>query len=263
MSNIYASIFGESPETKQAKQARNSAFQAMLDSRKQSVEKQRTDDVKMARYNALGNVLTSMVQPLGWAAGGSSAGVQPYDNRQYIESFNRAVKADDDLRNIGTAEAEYKFNLADQDYRRRLSLDDAARNRAFREEDIERKYQQDMEKQDKKHQQEMDKVNRQGEIRMQIAEFNASHKIVNRSTGLSMSEREKLKMIDAYNRYATNEESYGRTPMSYPEFLASRGFSASEAGGGSGNGGGSGRRDTRENGGLNGDGRESGGLTTK
>ena len=238
MKNIYASIFGESPETRKARGDRDTAFQAMLDSRKQSVEKQRTDDVKMARYNALGNVLTSMVQPLGWAAGGSSAGVQPYDNRQYIEAFNRAVKASDNLRNIGTAEDAYRFKLADEDYRRKLALDDAARERAFREEDLERKYQQKMEEQQRKFENDMAKINRQGEIKMQIAEFNAAHKIVNRSTGQSADWRMKSKLLDGYNRYATQEASYGREPISYPEWLERSGFSINEeSSGNTGNGG--------------------------
>ena len=103
MNNIYASIFGEAPATRQAREARDSAFQAMLNTRKQTAEQQRTDDVKMARYNAFGNLLTTMVQPLGWAMGGSTGGVQKYDDRQYISAFNRAVKAADDIRNIGSA----------------------------------------------------------------------------------------------------------------------------------------------------------------
>jgi len=138
MSNPYASIYGESEATKQARQTRNNMFQSFLDTRKKAAEQQRTDDVKMAKYNALGNVLTSMVQPLGWrAGGGSTGGVQPYDNRQYLEAFNRAVKASDNLRNIGTAEDEYKFKIADEDYRRMLALDDEARRRRQKLEDEE------------------------------------------------------------------------------------------------------------------------------
>ena len=138
MSNPYASIYGESQATKQARENRNGMFQSFLDTRRKAAEQQRTDDVKMAKYNALGNVLTSMVQPLGWhAGGGSTGGVQPYDNRQYLEAFNRAVKASDNLRNIGLAEDEYKFKIADEDYRRMLALDDEARRRQQKLEDEE------------------------------------------------------------------------------------------------------------------------------
>ena len=121
-------IFGSPLE--QAQSQRDASFQNWLNQRRASVEKQRTDDIKMAKYNALGNALTTMVQPIGWAIGGSTGDVQPYDNRQYLEAFNRAVKASDDLRNIGDMEAEYQFKLADEDYRRQLALEDRQRQRA-------------------------------------------------------------------------------------------------------------------------------------
>lgn len=126
-SNIYASIFGPSPEVQAAAAARDASFQDWLNSRKQAVEQQRTDDVRMARLNAIGNVLTTMVQPLGWAIGGqgkATGGVQPIDNRQYLQAFERAMKANDDLRNIGTLEGEYQFKLADENYRRAKALED-------------------------------------------------------------------------------------------------------------------------------------------
>ena len=231
MKNIYASIFGESPETRKARGDRDTAFQAMLDSRKQSVEKQRTDDVKMARYNALGNVLTSMVQPLGWAAGGSSAGVQPYDNRQYIEAFNRAVKASDNLRNIGTAEDEYRFKLADEDYRRKLALDDAARERAFREEDLERKYQQRLEEQQRKFENDMAKVERQGEIRQQIAEFNATHRIKSKSTGKDADWRTQQKLLSGYLEELKIAQAKGENFPDYAVWLKDHGFDSMATGG--------------------------------
>jgi hypothetical protein len=68
-----------------------------------------------------------MVQPLGWAIGGqgkATGGVQPYDNRQYLQAFERAMKANEDLRNIGTLEGEYQFKLADEDYRRARAIED-------------------------------------------------------------------------------------------------------------------------------------------
>lgn len=124
---IYDSIFGNTPEVQAAAAARDASFQDWLNSRKQAVEQQRTDDVRMARLNAIGNVLTTMVQPLGWAIGGhgkGTGGVQPIDNRQYLQAFERAMKANDDLRNIGTMEGEYQFKLADEDYRRARAIED-------------------------------------------------------------------------------------------------------------------------------------------
>lgn len=91
-------------------------FQKMLDAKKASLEAQRTDNVRLARFNALGNALRTMVQPLGWAAGGGrgvTAGVQPYDNRQYIDAFNRAVKAGQDIRNLGGAMEEYQLKMGE------------------------------------------------------------------------------------------------------------------------------------------------------
>ena len=93
--------------------AQQGLFQKMLDERKASLEAQRTDNVRLARFNALGNALRTMVQPLGWAIGGSTASVQPYDNRQYLEAFNRAVKADQDLRNLAGAQEEYALKLGE------------------------------------------------------------------------------------------------------------------------------------------------------
>ena len=99
---IYDSIFGNTPEVQAAAAARDASFQDWLNSRKQAVEQQRTDDVRMARLNAIGNVLTTMVQPLGWAIGGqgkATGGVQPIDNRQYLQAFERAQKANDENHN--------------------------------------------------------------------------------------------------------------------------------------------------------------------
>lgn len=227
--NIYSAIFGGTPETQAAAEQRNASFQNMLDTRRQAAEQQRTSDVKMAKYNALGNLLTTMVQPLGWAAGGrngATGGVQKYDDRQYIQAFNRAVKASDDLRNIGTAESEYQFKLADENYRRQLALEDEARSRAQKQEDLELKAQQRIAEIQQKFENDMAKINRQGEIRQQIADFNASHRITNRSTGLSIDEREKLKLMGMYGDYRKNKESYNETPKSYADWLQEIGYSS-------------------------------------
>lgn len=257
MKNIYATLFGDSPTTQKARTARDSAFQSMLASRRQAAEQSRTDATKLAKYNALGNVITSMAQLGGWAAGGSTGNVQKYDDRQYLEAFNRAVKASDDLRNIGTAEDQYRFNLAEEDYKRSLARDEAERQRAIRADEAEQKYQRELEKAQQKFENDMAKQERQYELRRQLAEFNAAHKIVSRSTGLSMSEREKLKLIGAYNDYAKNAGD-GEPVMTYPEWLEERGFAVRESGTGTSNT--RDTKDTRESGGLKGDGRESGGL---
>lgn len=245
---VYDSIFGESPATQQARAARNASFQDMLNSRKQAAEQQRTDDVKMARWNALGNVLTTMAQPLGWGigggfSGGAPGGVQKYDDRQYLNAFNRAVKAADDIRNIGNAEAEYRFKLADEDYRRALALGDEARERKYKQEDLERKYQQKMDEMQQKFENDMAKVERQGEIRQAIAEFNATHRITGRGSGgsrITADERTKKSLLDGYLDYAKIEQANGRQPKQYPDWLATTGYSFSDTGSPSSNGSSSG-----------------------
>lgn len=121
---IYDSIFGNSPAIQAAAAARDASFQDWLNQRKRAVEQQRTEDRRIATFNALGNALTTMVQPIGWAIGGSTAGVQPVDNRQYLDAFNRALKSNEELRNIGTLEGEYQFKLADEAYRRAQAMED-------------------------------------------------------------------------------------------------------------------------------------------
>ena len=231
--NRYSAIFGENPATQQAAEQRNSAFQSWLNTRKQAAEQKRTDDVTMAKYNALGNALTTMVQPLGWGIGGgfrggNTGGVQKYDDRQYLEAFNRAVKAADDIRNIGTMEGEYEFKLADENYRRALALEDEARKRQYAQEDLEQKANQRIAEINQKFENDMAKINRQGEIRQQIAEFNAAHKITNRSTGISIDERTKLQLLKQYGEYRKNAESYKETPLPYDRWLESTGYSFSD-----------------------------------
>lgn len=108
-------------EVKAKRQAERATFQEMLNQYRAKAEKQRTADSTMAKYNALGNLLTTMVQPIGWVAGGGkgvTAGVQPYDERQYLEAFNRAVKASDDLRNIDRMEMQQALDFAKRDTQR-------------------------------------------------------------------------------------------------------------------------------------------------
>jgi hypothetical protein len=227
----YSYLFGESPATKQAAEARNSAFQGWLDSRKQAVQQQRTDDVKMARANALGNLLTTMVQPLGWAIGGrgntaNTGGVQKYDDRQYLEAFNRAVKATDDLRNIGSTEDEYKFKLADENYKRQLTMEDEARRQQYSMDKLAEQYQQKADLAQRKFEQDMEKEAKKAEYRRQLAEFNAANRIVGRSGGtkFTVDERTKLKLLDGYMKYAQNERDYGHNPKDYQDWLKDMGY---------------------------------------
>lgn len=102
-----------------ARQAADS-YQDMLNAHREALMKERTDNAKMARFAALGNALTSMVQPLGWAIGGgglgrgATGGYQPYDNREYISAFNRAIQAGQDLRNVNLKDAEFQYKTLQQ-----------------------------------------------------------------------------------------------------------------------------------------------------
>lgn len=102
-----------------ARQAADS-YQDMLNAHREALMKERTDNAKMARFAALGNALTSMVQPLGWAIGGgglgrgATSGYQPYDNREYISAFNRAIQAGQDLRNVNLKDAEFQYKTLQQ-----------------------------------------------------------------------------------------------------------------------------------------------------
>jgi hypothetical protein len=91
-------------------------YEDMLAAHRAELMKERTDNVKMAKFAALGNALRSMVQPLGWAVGGgkTTAAYQPYDEREYIQAFNRALQADRELRNVNLKDADYQFKTAQQ-----------------------------------------------------------------------------------------------------------------------------------------------------
>lgn len=214
---------------------RNTAFQDMLNLRKQDAEKARTDSVKMARYNALGNLLTSIVQPIGWGIGGgrgATAGVQPYDNRAYIDAFNRAVKATDEIRNIGTKEAEYKFQLADEKYRRELGLEDEARKRANAMADEERraKIKADAERQTFELRSQLEDQKIQGRIK--VAEETAKAKMRFHVGGRNVSDSVRDNLLKRANAaYAAILQDYNKKkmagienlqePPSYDDFLKS------------------------------------------
>lgn len=229
MKQLFNSLFGESPETQQARETRNATFQDMLNSRRQTAQQNYTDAAKMAKYNALGNVLTTMVQPIGWAAGGSTVSPQKYDDRQYIDSFNRALKAQDDLRNIGTAEDQYRFNLAEQDYNRLRDI-----------EDNERRYQFQMDKQQQQQEYMLEKQRRDQEARQALEEqkaeqkealerLKASLKITDKKTGLSLRDRQLLKEMDYYNDYVKRHETSGQPYDTFDKWMSTRGYKVDSA----------------------------------
>lgn len=224
MKSIYSSLFGESPATQQAREARDLSFQDMLKSRRQSAEQARTDDVQMARYNALGNLLTTMVQPIGWAAGGTTGGVQKYDDRQYLNAFNRAVKATDDLRNIGTLEDEYRFKLAEQNYNRMQAMDDAERQQQRMIERQELAEQGRMERDQKKYEQQMELQQQKDDARMQLEQYKQTHKVSRKGTGISVGDKILLEEIRAYNQHVNNQSKAGKDFETFDQWMDKKGY---------------------------------------
>lgn len=245
---IYDSIFGNTPAVQAAAAARDASFQDWLNQRRQAVEQQRTDNVKMARLNALGNVLTTMVQPLGWAVGGKSTGVtggvQPVDNRQYLDSFTRAMKAADDLRNIGTLEGEYQFKLADENYRRQLALEDEQRRQELALQTYEQRANLDLEKQKQIYDLRSQLSQQQMEERIKVAEATAKAKFKFSTRGggkVAESVRDNLLkrantayaqiLADYYKKRQIGIENL-QEPPTYDEFLrkfaSENGYNVSE-----------------------------------
>lgn len=220
MNNIYASIFGESPATKQARAQRDSAFQSMLDTRKKAVEEQRTSDVQMARYNALGNLLTTMVQPIGWGIGGrgkTTGGVEPYDQRQYLDAFNRAVKDAENLRNIGTQEGEYQFKLADEEYRRALANDQAYRNAVLSEITDNRRAQQKLDYEARRQEDELAKIAARGDVQKELADLKARYRVTR--GGLSVSDRAIITARNNYEQYKRTKITQGMPYMTFEQYM--------------------------------------------
>lgn len=222
MNNIYASIFGESPATKQARAQRDSAFQSMLDTRKKAVEEQKTADETMARYNAFGNLLTTMVQPLGWGVGGgfngsNTGGVQKYDDRQYIAAFNRAVKDAENLRNIGTEQDEYRLKLADEEYRRALANDQAYRNAMLAEITDNRRAQQKLDYEAKRQEDELEKIAARGDVQKELADLKAKYRITR--GGLSVNDRAIITARNNYEQYKRTKITQGMPYMTFEQYM--------------------------------------------
>ena len=230
---ITDSVFGtktqepEKTELEKKREAYNMTYQEMMANQRQRLENQRTSDARMARVNALGNLLTTMVQPVGWAIGGATpgpAGVEPYDNRQYLEAFNRAVKATNDIRNLGLAEDEFKLRQAEADYKRAQAAVDAetAWDTWKKKKDYEAEIKSDLSKQS--HEQAMEKLAAQGENQKAVAALKASLRIPS-SGSLTFEQRMQLKDKDSYNAYRKIAQAKGEPVMTYAEYLKTLGIS--------------------------------------
>lgn len=190
--SIIDSVFGP-----QIKEPEKTGYAALFEKRRQAAEKERTDAVRMAKYNALGNALTTMVQPLGWAAGGATGGVQPYDNRAYLDAFNRAVKANDDIRNVGLAEEEYPFQLQEEQRQRDLAWEDFKKKQDY-------EYAKKSEYAKQRHAEELEKINARGENRMTLEQFKTKYKTTGRN-GVPVEEK---MLSTAWTRYLNYKDKH-------------------------------------------------------
>ena len=226
---VYSSIFGpeetepEKTELEKLDEARRQTYQEMIENRKKALQQQQTNDYRLASFNALGNALRTMVQPVGWAAGGSTAGVQPYDERQYLESFNRAVKANDDLRNLGMLEDQFKYKLADEEYQTQLALD-AARAKEQRElaayaakSAIDTAAKKEL----------LDsRYNREEDLARLKGQFNVKGK-----NGLTVEDRILINQSREYEKYRRSQMILKEPYISFEQWLRSEGYSVESKGG--------------------------------
>lgn len=170
-SALIADIYGKwnyvTPEEKAVKQGINE----MLQSQRRQAEVNRTDARRMAQVTALGDVLRTAFSPVSWAIAGGNTTSQTIapDNRAYISAFNNAIKADNDYRNIGSQQEQFKLNYA---------MNEANKARAWREKRAEAeaeqalwdyhtavKHQNDKELANIKNQWRMDIEKTKGELR--------------------------------------------------------------------------------------------------
>lgn len=128
------SIFGAfAYDINAADQALDQSINDMLQAQYQATEKRRTDAAKMAQIAALGNFLQTAFAPVGWIGQrGATSRVANPDSRQYITAFNEALKAQQDLGNIGINAAQMRLNIAnrraDRAYNAWLQNDYAEKN---------------------------------------------------------------------------------------------------------------------------------------
>jgi hypothetical protein len=115
---------GGSTVTAQKTDPMESILYSLFQERRKQARKERTDELKLAAYNSLGNALRALGQPIGWLAGGATSAVINPDRRNYLDAFNRAVAYNNELSNIAQRETEYQINRAEYDRRKALEIDD-------------------------------------------------------------------------------------------------------------------------------------------
>ena len=233
--NFFETLFGDTPESKAtqaASDARSMAYKDMLNTYKANLEKQSTDAKRMATFNALGNVLGKVVEPLSWKAAGAVAPSSPAtDDRQYLESFQRAVKANDDLRNLANTEAEYKFKLADEEYQATKAAAAAEQQRRQALEDYATKSAIDTAN-------KISIYNSKYDREEDLARLKGQYKVTR--GGLSVEDRILINQSREYEKYRRMMMSQGEPYISFEQWLRNDGFTVTDKASGSNSGSGSG-----------------------
>lgn len=136
---IWADEYGRPLPPIPEEQEMSAKISDMLQSQWKAASDQRTNAHKLAQVTALGNVLQNIFTPVAWGAGGhGKATSQPItpDNRAYISAFNEAIRADQNLANVGTQNKQtmlnYEMQKAARDRARREANADAAVERERR-----------------------------------------------------------------------------------------------------------------------------------
>ena len=106
----YGAIYGKWNELTPEEKAVQQGINDMLQQQYKQAATNRTDARRMAQFNAFGDVLRTAFNPIGWAIGGGTSQTIAPDNRAYISAFNNAIKADNDFRNLGNQQAQFKLN---------------------------------------------------------------------------------------------------------------------------------------------------------
>jgi len=115
---LTADIYGFLAEPSQEEKAVQFSINDMLRSQYRQAEQQRTNAAQMAKFSALGNVMQTLFNPIGWRAGGGNSGTTSQtatpDQQGYITAFNNIQRADQDIANIGRQGDNLRLNYAMQ-----------------------------------------------------------------------------------------------------------------------------------------------------
>lgn len=240
------SVYGAfaSYDANAADRALDQSINDMLHAQYEATEKRRTDAAKLAKVAALGNVLQTAFVPFGWIGQkGATSQVAAPDSRQYVTAFNEALKAQQDLANVGVNAAKMRLDLAnrraERAYQAQQRRDDREFSAKLQRQNME--FQAENNRKNMEFQAEMQKQVRKdsAELQKELAnlKFEQSKELARIQAGNSMAlyDRQSQNRINEINqRYANmydqtvakafaklkekDPKTYGN--MSYSDFRA-------------------------------------------